>query len=782
MSIKTNVLALFMTLVLLVSSSLLYLHYKSAISNAKEWIKQSSALINDKIALHLQETSDLSRAILKAKANFKDLLEPITLHYQHPSMDALMTLLMLQEDMRAIYFVQENGDFYEVMRLNRLVTLQQNIKVPKEARWALLVAKKEQAIIYFLNQERVLIGQSRYENFVDMRRRLWYKEAKSSDDVVITSPYNFNSTKRLGITFAYAKEGVVLGCDYSLNALQSLLQESSIDAVDELFFLDEKGEKFVSSKKLNVTVNNSMIQKLFRAKTFNTLVAFRSHGRGYLVGIYRSKSIHIYSGIVIDVTTLYAPYKAQLLSTVYIGLILLIVALIIVYIATHFLVSPIGRLIQENTKVAKREFGEVRAVKTHITEFKALSYSLVSMAEDIQSYAKSQEALLESIVKLIAEAIDAKSTYTGGHCERVPKVATLLLEALNASDEKCFQGHKITSDDELRAFEIGAWLHDCGKVTTPEHVVDKSVKLETIYNRIHEIRTRFEVILRDRKIALLEAQLPSEKLRKVDDALEDVLRELREQFAFVATCNIGGEYLDESKVAKLHTIAKLKWSCYFDKTLGLGPQEHERMAINSVSLPTQESLLQDAPWHIIVRENFDEEAFRAEGFTQEVPQYLYNYGELYNLSISKGTLTPEERFKINEHIIMTIKMLEKIPFPKALKNVAYYAGTHHEKLDGTGYPRSLKSEELSMGARIMVLADIFEALSASDRPYNRPKKLSEVIEIMHYMVKDSHIDANLFRLFLESGVYLSYAKNYLKTEQLDVVDISRYCCADTNEA
>ncbi len=154
--------------------------------------------------------------------------------------------------------------------------------------------------------------------------------------------------------------------------------------------------------------------------------------------------------------------------------------------------------------------------------------------------------------------------------------------------------------------------------------------------------------------------------------------------------------------------------------------------------------------------------------------YQNNLGELYNLSIRKGTLNDEERYVINNHIVETIKMLESLPFPKGMRNVPAIAGGHHEKVDGTGYPMGLKSDEMPLTARVMALADVFEALTSADRPYKEPKTLSESIKIMSFMVKDQHLDAELFKLFLTSGVYQTFAMEFLNPEQIDEVDIEQY--------
>ena len=144
--------------------------------------------------------------------------------------------------------------------------------------------------------------------------------------------------------------------------------------------------------------------------------------------------------------------------------------------------------------------------------------------------------------------------------------------------------------------------------------------------------------------------------------------------------------------------------------------------------------------------------------------------ELTNLRVARGTLSDEERYKINEHIIQTIRMLESLPFPAHLQDVPDIAGGHHERLDGRGYPRGLTAEQLSPLARMMAIADVFEALTAVDRPYKSGKPLSVALEIMARMVREQHLDPDLFELFLRAGVYSRYAEEYLARDQCDQVD------------
>ena len=441
----------------------------------------------------------------------------------------------------------------------------------------------------------------------------------------------------------------------------------------------------------------------------------------------------------------------------------------------YIFVKSVRSVIKENEDVKNRKFANVNHIDTNILEFIELSESQVSMSRSLASYQRSQEELLDSIVKLIAEAVDAKSPYTGAHCHRVPEIAKMLVEQASASNEGIFKEFCLEDREALREFEIGAWLHDCGKVTTPEYVIDKATKLQTIYDRIHEVRMRFEVLWRDAEILSLREILEGEEESRTLEKLHKKHEELQEKFTFIASANIGGEYMNPDKQERIKEIAKIEWIRHFDDRLGVGAEELLRHETSEEqTLPVVEKLLSDKAEHIIKREHFDYAAYEKDGFKEDVPEYLYNYGEVYNLCIAKGTLSSEERYKINEHVIMTIKMLEKIPFPSGMSKIPEYAGTHHETLIGTGYPRKLTKEDLSIPARIMALADVFEALTASDRPYKKAKTLSESVKILSFMVKDQHLDADIFRLFLESDLHNVYAKMHLKPEQIDEVDISEY--------
>ena len=330
--------------------------------------------------------------------------------------------------------------------------------------------------------------------------------------------------------------------------------------------------------------------------------------------------------------------------------------------------------------------------------------------------------LFESFIQLIATAIDKKSPYTGGHCERVPEITMLLADAVEKTKVGKYADFSMNEDERYELY-IAGWLHDCGKVATPPHVVDKGMKLETITDRIEVMDTRFEVLKRDAEISMLKKQISLIKkgsangvIKTLETDLESQTNQLSSDQSFIQKTNRGGEFMEKEDQQRVADIGNYKWKL-------------EGKKINF----------------------FDEKDVR-------------------NLQIPKGTLLPEEREIINDHIVITIDMLEKLPYPKKLRNVPEFAGGHHEKLDGTGYPKGLKDEEMSVQAKMMAIADIYEALTAADRPYKDGKKLSQAMRIMGFMKKDYEIDQDLFEIFVKEGVYKQYAEKYLGDDQLDEVD------------
>ncbi|WP_054696051.1 HD domain-containing phosphohydrolase [Desulfosarcina cetonica] len=393
-----------------------------------------------------------------------------------------------------------------------------------------------------------------------------------------------------------------------------------------------------------------------------------------------------------------------------------------------------------------------------VSYIQALS-SDAAVALDNRRLLRAQRDLTDAIVRLIADSIDAKSPYTSRHCKRVPVIVRMLAEAAHHSTDAPFRDFSL-SEDDWYALHLASWLHDCGKVTTPEYVVDKATKLETIYNRIHEIRMRFEVLWRDAELdyhkALIHGADTADDLAR---RLNDRQARIRDDFAFVARCNIGGESMSQSDRKRLARIGAQTWLRHLDDRLGLSREELSRKQHQPPPvLPIREPLLADKREHLVPRRN-EGPLFgnTLHGFAMQVPEYQANHGELTNLSVVRGTLTTEERFTINNHIIQTIRMLSALPWPPGLRQVPDWAGNHHEAYCGGGYPRGLVGRNLSIPERIMVVADVFEALTAADRPYKQPRTLSEALGIMKTMCRQGHLCPISFTLLLTSGVYRRYA-------------------------
>ncbi|MBS1140116.1 MAG: hypothetical protein H6R13_1569 [Proteobacteria bacterium] len=324
------------------------------------------------------------------------------------------------------------------------------------------------------------------------------------------------------------------------------------------------------------------------------------------------------------------------------------------------------------------------------------------------------EVLFESFIKLINTAIDEKSPYTGGHCHRVPELTMMLAEAADASQEGPLADFRLTEKDryELR---IAALLHDCGKVTTPVHVVDKATKLQTLYDRIHLLDTRFEVIRRDAEVRRWQAIAAGSDPVEAERAYADDCQRIELDRAFLRQANIGCEKMSDQDIERVRQIGR---------------------------------------------------RYRWRNVEGEESPFLCD-DELENLTIRSGTLTHAEREIINHHIVATIRMLEQLPWPKHLKNVPEYAGGHHERMDGKGYPKGLKREEMSWQARMMGIADIFEALTAKDRPYKEGMTLSQALSILENFSRNGHVDADLHEVFVKSEVFRRYAGTFLKPHQLD---------------
>jgi HD-GYP domain-containing protein (c-di-GMP phosphodiesterase class II) len=323
--------------------------------------------------------------------------------------------------------------------------------------------------------------------------------------------------------------------------------------------------------------------------------------------------------------------------------------------------------------------------------------------------------LLEGLTALIAAAVDAKSPHTGDHCKRVPILAMMIAEAACRATDGPFKDFRL-SRNELFELHIAAMLHDCGKVATPVHIMNKGTRLQTIFDRIELIQTRFEILARDRLVELYEEKLRiltgnnwTSEFQQINREWEELAQELDRDFNFLKGCNSGWKQLKESEKKRVMEIA------------------HKYFWINR----NRETLS------------------------------ILNADELENLTIMEGTLTEKERKVINDHVNLTIRMLESLPLPKRLRNLPVHAGSHHERMDGSGYPKGLTREQISIQGRIIGLADVFEAFTAANRPYRRGRSVSEAVEILRSMKEAGKIDPDLFDLFIKENIPLLYASQFL---------------------
>lgn len=350
-------------------------------------------------------------------------------------------------------------------------------------------------------------------------------------------------------------------------------------------------------------------------------------------------------------------------------------------------------------------------------DFAQILALLLGAALSNSIYVLSFKNLIDSVVRMVSVAIDEKSPHTAGHCHRVTELALRLARAVSEHDEGVYADFRL-SDADMHELEIAALLHDIGKIITPQHILDKSTKMEGIYDRIQLIEEKCAQLKHLKEIEVLRKKLADNGLA-LDEAEQAALaaaqKEVDGDLEFLGRVNTNQQFLDAEALNRLAEIAKRRISA-------------------------------------------------ANGDSRE----LINDKEHYNLTIRRGTLNPEERIEMENHVSITIRLLSSLPWPQELRRVTEYAGGHHENVNGTGYPNHLKGEDMSIPAKILSIVDRFEGLSAPDRPYKREMKLSKVLDIMGAMLRDNELDPEIYKIFLDRKVYLDYAKAHLPDHLIDV--------------
>lgn len=419
--------------------------------------------------------------------------------------------------------------------------------------------KKNEEVWYYKNQEYLTTSIHISKSTYDPRKRDWYKLVENSK-ISWSEPYIFDSTKEPGITISigdfdeYGSKIKVAAADFTLNKISKLLESKDVIATSFNIDLKTKDNKLLKLEDINSSLYLDTLKKIEENLFIGELKEKDGKEYIYFVSKFQKDSgqnWYIASYVEKDIVT--ADIKNTLINSVLISfLIILIIYFPIQYIVQRFVTKPINELEMLTNEIAQNKYENVKPVRTIIYEFYKLSNSIVNMSKAIQKYEKEQTNLIDSFIKILADAIDSKSPYTGGHCKRVPQLAILLAKVASESNHGELNNFSFETEEQWREFKTAAWLHDCGKIVMPEYVVDKATKLETIYNRIHEIRTRFEVLHRDATIKYYEQLLKNpENKHQLEEELSKNHKKLTEDFEFIAKCNIGGEFMEQSNIYKL---------------------------------------------------------------------------------------------------------------------------------------------------------------------------------------------------------------------------------------
>lgn len=803
--VRILVTNMFLLAIVITASFAITLQYSASKKAAVDHMLSSINLLSD----HMSDSVYSLDSDAKQTVNI--LAELISSDLSSTSIEHKSSLfaqfLQKRPQLYSLYIGDKQENFFQLINLDSAKDTRQQMGAQTNDRWAAVYisgnGEKRLRRTYFYSNTFRLNHQQTEKSSFSPTKRPWFA-ASEQNNIVTTPPYTFEHLQISGQTYAKRIRNTeqVIGLDILLSSLSDQLTLSStklINGQEQAFLFNQNGKIIASnitdsdsdassshqyikdylgieSKRLINIANNPNAKQ-------PTLIEKENSPRYYafITAIGNDILNQQYIAVTLPKSVLFQQATKEALHSTLLNALVMIILLPIIWLFSAPIVRPIRQLQLETEKIKQRQFDDVTFTDSHIKEIWQLSNSFISMTEDIKQHEASQKEFMEALIRLIATAIDNKSAHTGGHCYRVPELGLMISDALEKAEEGPYQDFQFANDNERLEFRIAAWLHDCGKITMPEHIMDKGSKLECIYNRIHEVRMRFEVLWRDAELDYLRAvyiekQDPTTALTTWQ---EDQTR-LQEEFALVAKANVGSEFMSEKDRERIKAIGAQEWTRHFNNRLGLSPAEEMMLAKqtqdnkqNSDQPTAIETLLSDKPEHIIPRHK-DIKFDASLGIKMTIPENQYNQGEIYNLTVQKGTLTTEDRFKINEHMISTITMLDSLPFPPELSRVPLYASTHHERMDGKGYPRKLNAEQLSIPDRVLMIADVFEALTAADRPYKKAKPISVAVDIMFNMCQEGHLDLQLFRFFLTSGTYLIYAEKFLPESQIDKVDITPY--------
>ncbi|WP_025562799.1 HD domain-containing phosphohydrolase [Psychromonas sp. SP041] len=680
----------------------------------------------------------------------------------------------------------ENGDLQQLIHLNKAKN-DQSLANVESAKWLLISiseqgSQKIRQYAYFDDAFNV-ISQRQEENNENITGLSWYKDAK-----VLTSNKSnvFSLTNSNSLTQTYSikvpNTQIVLAIDATLssfsNSLQKINGNKQNPLLDEIYLYNGTGQVLGSNQPRERTTNTNklplvpypvlieMAQHQTSLNKLNNVTINDKPYYAYIAEVDDKTATNSYLAILVAKETLLLP---SIKTSIQISALSLALLLILSWCFSSPLTNTIKGLLNEIKRAKGQDYKKLQQVVSRVTELKELNISMIEMSQSIEDYQAQQKQMTERFIKQIAQAIDDKSPYTFGHANRAPELGMMLAKASLKSDLPAFEQ---VDEEMLSEFSSNAWSHHYGKLTTAQQVTSKSTKLEANYNRIHEIRMRFEILWRDAEISYFKQSRGNpEQNKPLKETLIKQQLQLMRDFGFVAKANLGDTTMSEQETLRLHRIGAQTWLRYFDDRLGLSSIEKLRLTDKKQKLPVQETLLSDKKEHIIKRNNITK---IDSGIKIEVADHLYNFGELYNLSIPKGTLTVEDKFEINQSILSTINLLKALPTSHKQVIKVQDLSAYHPVLKYVSCPSKANNVGFSITSRILLMTDIFETLTSVKTPQQKVESLSTAIEILHQLAVDQVIDMNLFKLFLSSGIYIKYANKFLHETQFDDVDISKY--------
>ncbi len=366
-----------------------------------------------------------------------------------------------------------------------------------------------------------------------------------------------------------------------------------------------------------------------------------------------------------------------------------------------------------------------------------------------QRMINEQVNLFNAFVTMLAQGLGEKSPHTYNHIRRVAALGEAISASLSNWNEGIYADVKY-NDDEMAEIKLAGWMHDIGKITTPEHIVSKQVKLQFVMDRFEMIVQRCSSKMKDYKIEMLEKQLSATaagatatELASLSAECAEKISKLETQLEALFKANRGSEAMPAEQIALVEDLASQTVDAFYETEVVI---DHGFPLLKRFTASRHAAPLID-DW------------------------------EKSNLLIKRGTLSDDERAQIKLHADRSWRWLMELPFPRKQKRLPLYAGAHHEHLNGTGYPNGISGKDMPMQSRILAIADIYEALVANDRPYKQPMALSQAMNILGDMVKRGNLDGELMKIFLKSGDYLNFAEEHLSPEQIDEVDVEAWMAA-----